>query len=206
MEFFAIFMIVCVILGVLAGWQLNNMRRAAVTRWAKDPDAKSEVTSQSLYATMESALNTIDESMKQLNPPHPADCECAYCMIAHGPVASRKYEMKSGIRIPKLRQQEPVADPDNNTVYHPEFIRAIMGKNKALAGEVRDLRKELERRDKANANGYPMLPKAQPGETYQTDLPDGATAYVTGPKVEDLQSQRPMVADQTSMLPTFLDS
>ncbi|ABE67612.1 hypothetical protein Wildcat_7 [Mycobacterium phage Wildcat] len=88
-ELVAIFVVLA---AFLAGWEgayLFNKARAKYQLAQEQKALVARANDQNLSKTMESALKTIDECNKQLNPAHSPDCACVYCEIAHGPVMDR---------------------------------------------------------------------------------------------------------------------
>lgn len=199
------------ILGAAAGCQLRMMWEQHLLNQIQRSHQYA-VNNTNLYTTMESALKTIEESNAALNPPHPSDCNCAYCEIKYG--GSRKRTLpatrpgtykecpiyRAGGCVCKREGMTPcfqpaVADKETGEIFHPEYIKALSQKSKNLQSEVKDLRAELERRDREAASSYPKLPPAKPGESYVMEGLDGSAIIVRGPQVADQKTQKQMVVN-----------
>lgn len=136
---FSVIMLISVFLGILMGWQLNNMRQAQVRRWERKELEEAEAAKAKgtkLYEVMSSFSNELEQSVRDLYE-HAPDCMCAYCQIKFG-------------RDP---QTLAAAAPDDQP-YHPAFVRAIMLKNKDLSASLKMMQAEIDKRDRARALEY----------------------------------------------------
>lgn len=142
-----VFWLIFALIGWLVGWQcktfIHNVRIGRSEHKQAISEA-NEARSVNLYKTMENALKAIDDSVETLNPGHPIECVCAYCEIKFGPIENR-------VAQAAVKADVSVVDEKAGEVFHPEYIRNVVAKNKSLRQENARLQQEMKKRDQQDA-------------------------------------------------------
>lgn len=156
----------------LVGWQSAyawNVHQAKKQLRKEAKELEARAADSNLATSMSRALQVIEDCAKQLDPPHPEDCQCAYCEIKYGP------RPKTGLQYAKnkLRQINAVADKETGEVFHPDYIRALQNNvltlkrdNAILQAELKKYRevnraseRQAEYIDTKRAKDYPIVYK-----------------------------------------------